>query len=69
MPGPISDSYQGTPDDAPYVPGFLYSRGPKVCPCFHHEGFHGSAGLLCIHARSCGCTGLPPECETPIEEM
>jgi len=68
MPGPISDSHKGTPDDAPYVPGFAYPKGPRMCPCGHHEGYHDSKGA-CLHVRKCQCKGLPPECLTPDYEM
>lgn len=68
MPGPVSDSYKGTPDDAPYVPSWCYKRGPILCRCGHHEGYHNDAGECLLVAR-CGCTGIPPECVTPIEEM
>ena len=70
MPGPVSDSHQGTPDHAPYVPSWCYpGDSPKVCPCGHHEGYHDSEGR-CIHTHhftNCGCTGLPADCRTPDE--
>lgn len=69
MPGPISDSYEGPPDHAPYVPSWCYPKGPRICPCGHHEGFHGQQGMKCLHAASCGCEGLPPECFTPDEDL
>jgi hypothetical protein len=68
MPGPVSDSYQGLPDDGPYVPGWCYKSGPKMCPCGHHEGYHNSDGA-CLLAYRCGCTGLPSDCCTPMEEL
>lgn len=68
MPGPVSDSYNGPPDDAPYVPSYLYKNGPKECPCGHHEGYHNDAGK-CLLSRKCRCTGLPSECLTPLGEM
>lgn len=68
-PGPVSDSYAGPPDDGPFVPSWCYRNGPRMCPCGHHEGYHGEAGDLCRLARQCGCTGLPPGCVTPLEEM
>lgn len=68
MPGPVSQSYKGPRDDAPYVPGHLYSRGPKMCPCGHHEGYHNDAGA-CLLAARCRCAGIPPECVTPLGEM
>ena len=61
MPGPVSDSFAGPPDDGPYVPSWCYPGGPLMCPCGHHEGFHGDDGA-CIRAVSCGCTGLPASC-------
>ena len=67
MPGPVSDSYSGPGPESPYVPSWCYRNGPKQCPCGHHEGFHNDAGE-CLQAAKCGCTGLPPECETPLEE-
>ena len=36
MPRPVSDSYKGPSDDAPYVPSWCYPNGPRVCPCGHH---------------------------------
>lgn len=69
MPGPISDSHKGTPADAPYVPSWCYPKGPRMCPCGHHEGYHNSAGRCLLEGKSCGCTGLPAECLTPIEDM
>lgn len=64
MPGPVSDRSQGTPDDAPYVPSWCYpDNKPKMCPCGHHEGYHGDDGQ-CLHAHKCGCAGLPSSCKT-----
>jgi hypothetical protein len=64
MPGPVSDSYKGTPDDAPYVPSWCYPNNtPKMCPCGHHEGYHNDAGE-CLNAWRCKCSGLPLECRT-----
>lgn len=68
MPGPISDTFQGTPDGAPYVPSWCYPDGPRQCPCGHHEGYHDDAGH-CLHAATCGCAGLPADCQTPVGEM
>lgn len=68
MPGPVSDSYRGPPATAPYVPSWCYANGPKQCPCGHHEGYHNDAGECLLRAR-CGCTGLPADCLTPLEEM
>ena len=68
MPGPVSSSYQGPGDRSPYVPSWCYSKGPRDCPCGHHEGYHNDAGS-CLLAGECGCKGLPPECLTPFEEM
>jgi len=68
MPGPVSDSSQGPRDDAPYVPSDCYGKGPRVCPCGHHEGYHDDSGA-CLLAHVCGCTGLPAECLTPMDEM
>ena len=58
MPGEISQSYQGPPDDAPYVPSWCYEPGkPKMCKCGHHEGYHNDAGA-CNQQHKCGCTGM-----------
>ena len=65
-PGPVSDSYEGPPDDGPYVPSWCYEGdGPLMCPCGHHEGYHNDAGA-CLKAHKCGCEGLPAECRTPL---
>lgn len=68
MPGPTSDSFCGPPDDAPYVPSWCYPRGPKMCPCGHHEGYHNDKGR-CLLAHRCECAGLPANCLTGEEEM
>lgn len=68
MPGEVSRSSTGPTDAGPYIPSWLYRNGPKVCPCGHHEGYHGDNGI-CNQVRFCGCTGLPPECLTPFEDM
>jgi hypothetical protein len=68
MPGEISRSFPGVPADAPYVPGYLYPRGPRMCPCGHHEGYHNDSGE-CLMRYSCGCTGLPADKRTPMDEM
>lgn len=68
MPGPISDSSKGPHSDTPYVPAYCYSKGPKMCPCGHHEGYHNDAGR-CLLVRRCRCAGIPPECVTPMEDM
>lgn len=68
MPGPVSDSYNGPPDDAPYVPSWCYRKGPKMCSCGHHEGYHDDAGR-CLKAGICGCKGLPADRLTPMEDM
>lgn len=67
MPGPVSDSYGGPPDDGPYVPSWCYAMGPRMCPCGHHEGFHADSGE-CMLAHRCRCTGLPAGCRTPLED-
>lgn len=79
-PGPVSDSYQGSPDDAPYVPPWCYPAGPKKCPCGHHEGYHDDDGV-CLFRRYdfsklkydphpiCRCAGLPPDCLTPLDQL
>ena len=68
MPGPTSDSHKGTPDDAPYVPSWCYPKGPRQCPCGHHEGYHNDTGA-CLRAHQCGCKGLPADCYTPLTEI
>lgn len=69
MPGPVSDSSKGPPDDGPFIPHWCYPNGaPKMCPCGHHEGYHGDS-RVCLHAAKCGCTGLPDECHTSDEEF
>ncbi len=66
MPGPVSDSYQGPPDDGPYVPSWCYpNNAPLLCPCGHHEGYHNDAGI-CLLRHECKCAGLPSECRTPL---
>jgi hypothetical protein len=67
-PGPISQSNPGSSDDAPYVPSWCYSKGPRMCPCGHHEGFHNDAGE-CVRSYECGCFGLPDSCLTPTEDL
>lgn len=69
MPGPVSDSSKGPRDDSPYVPSWCYpNNSPRMCPCGHHEGYHADNGA-CLHAHTCRCTGLPPECRMPNEEF
>jgi hypothetical protein len=68
MPGPVSDSSKGPRDDTPYVPSWCYPKGPRMCPCGHHEGYHNDDGA-CLLASRCGCIEIPPECVTPIEDM
>ena len=75
MPGPVSDSSAGPGDGTPYIPTWLYPRGPKLCPCGHHEGFHDGAGACLLRDR-CGCVGIPSDrvtsddwrCSTCAEE-
>jgi hypothetical protein len=68
MPGVLSESYSGPPDGSPYVPHWHYKNAPKECPCGHHEGYHDDKGR-CVRGAECKCTGLPPECLTPLEDM
>lgn len=68
MPGPVSESNKGPRDDAPYVPSYCYKNGPRLCPCGHHEGYHGDDGN-CLLRFGCGCKGIPAECITPMEDM
>jgi hypothetical protein len=67
-PGPVSDSSKGAPDDAPYVPSWCYPKGPRICPCGHHQGYHDDNGK-CLLTNRCGWAGLPAECRTPDDEM
>lgn len=67
MPGPVSDSSKGPSEDSPYVPHWCYPRGPKMCPCGHHEGYHSDKGA-CVLWHNCRCKGLPPECRSTDEE-
>lgn len=68
MPGPVSDSSKGPPDDGPYVPSWCYpNNAPRMCPCGHHEGYHNDKGA-CLNAARCKCTGLTAEAKhTDIE--
>jgi hypothetical protein len=59
MPGPVSDSSKGPSERSPYVPSHCYPKGPKMCPCGHHEGYHAGQGGACVLAHECRCTGLP----------
>lgn len=68
MPGPVSDSSHGPSDESPYVPSWCYSKGPRMCPCGHHEGYHDDAGR-CLLTHRCGCTGLPSSAFTPTEDL
>lgn len=68
MPGPVSDSFRGPPEDGPYVPSWNYRNGPKMCPCGHHEGYHNDK-RECRLAHSCRCAGLPDDCFTSDEEF
>ncbi len=68
MPGPTSDSYQGPPDDGPYVPSWYYPNGaPKMCMCGHHEGYHNDKGE-CLQEDKCSCVGMSVRkaCETCV---
>lgn len=60
MPGPVSESFGGTPNDAPYVPSWCYdNNAPPMCSCGHHHGYHSDSGN-CLHAHhftKCGCAG------------
>lgn len=70
MPGPVSDSSKGLGGRTPYVPSHCYPAGkPKMCPCGHHEGFHGGKLGACLLKAECGCTGLPLECFTSDDDL
>lgn len=61
MPGDISRSSKGPPDDGPYVPSWCYpDNSPKMCSCGHHEGYHNDKGV-CLLQHKCRCTGMPLE--------
>lgn len=68
MPGPVSESHKGRSDRAPYVPSWCYPKGPRMCPCGHHEGYHNDAGR-CLRAHECNCAGIPADSVTPLDEM
>lgn len=68
MPGPVSNSNPGPGVNSPYVPSWCYRKGPRMCPCGHHEGYHNSDGA-CLLAGQCKCAGLPVQCLTPLEDM
>jgi len=55
-------------NDKPYVPSWCYPNEPRMCPCGHHEGYHGDDGK-CRLQHQCQCPGLPAECVTPLDEM
>lgn len=71
MPGPVSESYEGPPEDGPYVPSWCYENGPRMCSCGHHEGYHDDEGV-CLFRRYdfrkhkprshpiCSCSGFAP---------
>lgn len=63
----VSRSSTGPGENTPYVPSWCYPKGPKICKCGHHEGYHGDAG--CLLAQDCRCPGMPESEKTPIEEM
>jgi len=67
MPGEISRSNPGPGPVTPYVPSWCYGKGPKMCPCGHHEGFHNDDGE-CLMEHECKCSGLPDNCLTPLGE-
>lgn len=67
MPGPVSDSSNGPPEDGPYVPSWCYPGGnPTMCLCGHHEGYHDDDGA-CLHRNACKCSGFPEDLRTPAE--
>ncbi len=56
MPGPVSESFKGTPDWAPYVPSWCYkNNNPPLCSCGHHHGYHDDG--QCLHKIECNCKG------------
>ena len=64
----ISRSNRGPGPESPYVPSWCYPRGPKMCPCGHHEGYHADDGT-CLLRHKCRCAGLPSECYSTNAEM
>lgn len=68
MPGPVSESNPGPAPGSPYVPSHFYKKGPKMCFCGHHEGYHDDGGC-CLHVETCGCTGMPEDRRTPMVDM
>jgi hypothetical protein len=58
---------KGPSERSPYVPHWCYPRGPKMCPCGHHEGYHNDAGR-CVLVLECKCAGLPLICRSTDEE-
>jgi len=62
MPGPVSDSYQGPPEDGPYV-RHVYATARRVS-CGHHEGYHNDAGQ-CMQPLAAAVRELPDDCLTP----
>lgn len=56
------------PEDprAPWIRAEIYPDGPHICPCGHHEGYHGH-DRKCLFSKECRCAGLPDDCYTPIE--
>ncbi len=62
MSGPVSDSYQGPPEDGPYVPSWCYGDGPKMCPCGHHEGLSQRCRTVhpCVSLRLYGAASRLP---------
>ena len=70
MPGEVSRTNPGPGPRSPYVPHWCFpNNAPKICPCGHHEGYHGGDNDLCLLVAECGCGGLPDECKTTDEEM
>ena len=52
----------------PDVPSWCYRKGPRTCPCGHHEGYHNDAGV-CHLKHKCKCIGQPAESLTPNDEL
>ena len=54
MPSPqqISTTPTDASDEAPFVPSWCYAKGPRMCPCGHHEGYHADEGWCLLITRS-----------------
>ena len=68
MPGPVSESSEGPPDDSPFVPSWCYpDNEPRMCFCGHHEGWHDDLGECAM--IGCKCPGMPEDQKTSLDDM